>query len=417
MRSELQIEKRQALWQLARASMTAALALSGCVNAHAVDLYDPGTKTLTIDAIAVGGMTYRSVALTINAFTLLGTDSNTPGPTSFDPATNQLSLGAVAVGSTIYNNVRVTVSSYTLLGVGGGVPTPTYPSGSDELNAFNFLNGQRLRCGFGMLKQSKLLDQVSINHVNYRFLAPAPGDPRLEVAGNAGFTGATPNARAAALGYQTDVNVLDAFAVYSGPNAGAGAIASAAFNRTREMLSNPYSGLMAISASVDLGIGKYAAVLTSGLYASADAVDLSFGFGMTPSAPVGATNASIRTYPCEGSTNVNPFGSIFSYGGPPYVVTASLLGPPVMVVGEPGKTLEIVGATMTPVGASITVYAAAAFNTQANDPNPSLIPNVWSGYAVMRTPLGSNRSYLATVNYRSGGVPGTTTFTFTTGSQ
>lgn len=79
------------------------------------------------------------------------------------------------------------------------VPTPTYAASSNELLAFNSLNSERARCGFGEVAQNANLDLSASNHRAY--LVANQASSHSETPGNSGYTGATPQARAAVAGY------------------------------------------------------------------------------------------------------------------------------------------------------------------------------------------------------------------------
>ena len=105
---------------LARGAMAvaAALLLGAAFPASATSSYDPASHLLSIDSVAVTGVTYGQVKVTVNAYAVLGVDNGTPGASSFDPATSLLTLGSIDVQGTTYNNVRVRITSYTLVSVG-----------------------------------------------------------------------------------------------------------------------------------------------------------------------------------------------------------------------------------------------------------------------------------------------------------
>ncbi|MFJ4291248.1 CAP domain-containing protein [Cupriavidus sp. NPDC089707] len=81
-------------------------------------------------------------------------------------------------------------------------PTATYPSGDQRLAAYDALNSLRLKMGVGALKQDVKLDIAADNHLAYMKANGATG--HLEVAGNAGFTGANPYDQVVAAGGSKD---------------------------------------------------------------------------------------------------------------------------------------------------------------------------------------------------------------------
>jgi hypothetical protein len=101
---------------LKRTHLAAALATLGAVTltAHAANTFDPTTNLLALDAVSLGGTTYRQVRATISAYTLLGVDGGSAQPNSFDAASRLLTLGAIGYQGSTYNNVRVRIDGYTL---------------------------------------------------------------------------------------------------------------------------------------------------------------------------------------------------------------------------------------------------------------------------------------------------------------
>ncbi|SOZ19534.1 CAP domain-containing protein [Cupriavidus taiwanensis] len=81
-------------------------------------------------------------------------------------------------------------------------PVSTYPNGDQRLAAYDALNSLRLKIGVGALKQDDKLDIAADNHLAYMKANSATG--HLEVAGNAGFTGANPYDQVVAAGGSED---------------------------------------------------------------------------------------------------------------------------------------------------------------------------------------------------------------------
>ncbi len=78
----------------------------------------------------------------------------------------------------------------------------TYPAGSAEKAAFEYLNAERLRDGFGAVAQSAPLDAVARGHADYNLLNFAFG--HYQRAGDPGFTGIEPHDRVLALGLRAE---------------------------------------------------------------------------------------------------------------------------------------------------------------------------------------------------------------------
>ena len=69
------------------------------------------------------------------------------------------------------------------------VPTPNYGAASEELIAFNYLNAERARCGFGKLAQSVPLDKAAKAHADYQLINTFLGHFENAAQYPNGFTG------------------------------------------------------------------------------------------------------------------------------------------------------------------------------------------------------------------------------------
>lgn len=88
--------------------------------------------------------------------------------------------------------------------------TPTYASGSEELAAFNAINTFRNSMGLGYWQQNRLLDTAAQAHMTYSINNDPTFQQDIEVAGLAGFSGATPSQRAINTGYFALINTITA---------------------------------------------------------------------------------------------------------------------------------------------------------------------------------------------------------------
>ncbi len=404
------------------------LGVLASTGALAVNSYDPATRILNLDVVSVGAETYRRVTVLVDGYDQLVVAGGAPGQNSFDPATNTLRMGNVNFESNTHTNVSVRINGYSLKGVGSDangylqnvVPTPTYAPGSDVLAAFNYLNDERARCGFGKLVQNSALDRAAFSHATYEDSQPVIGDTSgayRENPGAAGYTGVTASDRAAAQGYQTTSAVFDAKSIegilYYSPNPGSAAgLSDSAQRLMRKTFARRFEGLRLLSDGTEVGIGKVTRDFSTGGTRYVGTVldvavgNASYAQGQTPSTGVG-----IRTYPCEGTTNVNPNGATSYF--PTIGSGIGLSSSPIFVVGEPGKTLTIDDATITEVVGGLTnpvIYK----HTRANDPDGALLPNAWTGY-IVATRGFAPREYRVDIKFTSGGVAGSKTFNFTAG--
>jgi hypothetical protein len=406
-------------------SLIPLLGLLASTGALAVNSYDPGTKTLALDTVQVGATTYRRVTVMVDSFDQLSVAGGAPGQDSFDPATNILRMGNVNFESNTYTNVSVRINGYSLQGVGSDangylqntVPTPTYAAGSDVLNAFNYLNNERARCGFGKLVQNSALDRAALSYATYYDERPF-SEMYRETPGVVGFTGVTASDRAAAQGYQTnsavyDVNGRDVTTYNTNLTPGSTAqLANSAVDLTKKAFARPYDGLRLLSEGTEVGFGKKTrdsmagADRTVGTTLDIAVGNASYAQGQTPS-----TNTAVRTYPCEGSS-----GSIRKNAFSIVTESSGSNGAPIAVVGQPGRSLTIDSASVTEL-ATGSSYSILSMNTRANDPKGASLPNDWTGFVMTNAPLRANTPHRVVINYTSGGLSGTTTFTFTPGTN
>lgn len=304
------------------------------------------------------------------------------------------------------------------------VATPTYVRGSGEEAAFNYLNAERSRCDFGMVAQNTLLDKAARNHASYLRTNPADvtTNRHKETSGAPGFTGVSPQDRAKAVGYQETVGEVFAFdnSWRNLQYIAAGDFNLVPYNAIRELMTGPYHALQVFSSAVEVGQGTHMDVaIANGAQTMDAATGFEFGYGKAPDGQLPPAGSGIRTYPCEGTSNILPGFPGEWTGGAPVEgnrnIYSNPLGHPIMVVGEYGKTLELTSATITQVstGADVGVYA---LRFKANDPNPSLLWNDWSGYVFPDKPFIPGQQYRATLNGKSGGVAfAAKTFTFSSG--
>lgn len=325
------------------------------------------------------------------------------------------------------------------------VTTPTYAAGSQELDAFNTLNAQRMQCGFGAINQSTLLDLVAKNHSAYqrsmleRNIDQA--DLHSEDPTQPLFKGENPNIRAINQGYKPNggAGVSEVIEQFWGsvPTPASGIPAtwiSTGEYDVRTLLSAPYHSMILLAEYTEVGIGRLPSNGTYTIHdptnpvytaaeklAFADQVNVttinlgsgSLGVGQLPTA---TGSAGVRTYPCQGVTGVMPalYGEIPS----PLMnrsLAASPAGQPILVLGDYGKVLTLTSASIieVPTGRSLPI---ARLSTKTNDPHPEVVMggNQW-GYVLPDVPMLPNTAYSVTVSGTNDGQSFTRNFTFSTG--
>lgn len=303
------------------------------------------------------------------------------------------------------------------------IAVPTYSLASGELAAFNYLNAERASCGFGKVAQSTALDAAGKNHARYYSAnrVTSVNSPHHETRGLIGFTGVSPEDRALAVGYTSTVLEVGAFANNWRNLEYIGQYDSSviAYNSVRTLMAAPYHALHVFSSAVEVGFGTHKdEKLANGIQELDAATFFEFGYGNTSAGQLPPTGADIRTYPCEGTRNILPEFPGEWTGGAPVEgdrnISFNPLGHPIMVVGEFGKILTLTSASITQVstGADVGIYV---MRMKANDPNPNLMTNDWSGYVFPNQKFVSGQQYRATIHGTSGGVAFNKTFAFWAG--
>lgn len=326
------------------------------------------------------------------------------------------------------------------------VPEPPLAVGSPERMALDYMNRQRLQCGFGALRYNKTLETTGNQHAFYAVANESHPQfhPHLEVAGLPGFTAVWPTERAQRNGYQTNGHEVGEI------GAGGGEItAMVSIYRTyqldlmltqymRDLAIAPYHAMHFFAPYTEVGVGSYkqetllpaSVVNMNGFVVQRpESIQLKqkmyamLGYGMDQLGQFPATGTGVRTYPCEGSTDVSPalHGEWTDPSLGPGVTPGRELGTnptgsTIMVMGERDKTLVLQKVELTRVstGEAIGMYS---IRTKANDPMAVYYRNDWTGYAMPDKALAPNETYRVQVTGTSGGAPFSRDFRFTTGKK
>lgn len=287
-------------------------------------------------------------------------------------------------------------------------PSPTYAQGSEELAAFQFLNAERGRCGYGLLAQNTKLDAAAKAHADYQLVNNLFQHTEDRAAYPAGFTGATPWDRFAYQGYTDLGGGVDQIAGISGTADKAGF----GVQGLRNLLNAPYhlKGLMAGMREMGVAVRS-----SSDTGTAPSRVLLQYDAAYTQAAgPQNLASADVLTYPCEGSAGVNRQLTNESPAPVPgRDLRANPLGTSVYFSVRSGHTLVVNKVTMThaATGAAVTLRGVV---TSANDPHGEFLSH--EAYVAADTPLAANASYQVNVTGTNNGTPFSRTFTFTTGS-
>lgn len=274
------------------------------------------------------------------------------------------------------------------------VPTATY-SGEDAA-AFNLLNNERGRCGFGLLAQNKALDAAIAAHNAYQVTNDVGG--HVEVVGKPGFTGVLSTNRAIAKGYNLGTNNEVLSAVFG----------AAGTRGIRQLLNAPYHGAALIGSYRDVGVN----VLDVGNSGFA-LVGVTLGYTQD-AGPQLLGNNDVRTYPCEGSVGV---GYAMSGEEPNPVPGRDLsknpIGTSILVKIRDGNKLVVSSASMIKVATGAVIPMRPAISVE-NDPHHFF--DASSAYVAADLALDPLTVYQVTVAGTNNGVAFSRTFAYTTGA-
>lgn len=275
------------------------------------------------------------------------------------------------------------------------VPAHTYRNGTAQgeqyAQAFEWLNGIRSRCGFGLLRQDTRLDQAAADHANYMVLNGGTLTHTQE-PGKPGFTGVTTKDRAVLRGYPTAGNAVDELA---------GGFPSSTLRDTQRLTTGTYHAQGMLGGFRDIGL---ATALSQNLQ------------GVTPvtlgvQEPVAQLVAGdqISVYPCEGETLARR-----SHGGenPNPIPGADLnsYGPALTAVVRGDQTLVVTEWTITPIGGT---PLATTLRTKGTDPNSMITQN--SAVLIPNAVLAPNTTYNVVLKGTNSGVPFERRYSFRTG--
>jgi hypothetical protein len=324
------------------------------------------------------------------------------------------------------------------------VPEFTYQANSWQRAAHTYLNEQRSRCGFGLLKQSAPLETAAQGHSDYlsrivkdkvttQYPYLSQQDP-----GRPLYTGKSLADRTAAAGYVFGLSNE----VYEAPNWRQSLTASeaeketlksdAAIRSIRKLLATSYSLEFMAPYSRFVGFGLSTANPNE---TSPDLVEGRFVVTLGRGLKEQASFTETLSYPCEGISGVE-VGHFWDYWGDPTEGQGVSLpiGRGILVVAPFGATLKIQTASITPVAfATDTVLNSKPLSSVPAYIYGSASPSgimVLSGtdaagfnhrkeVAVLHAhkPLEFSVTYRVDLAFTVNGSPKTKTFQFTTKKQ
>ncbi|WP_427914355.1 CAP domain-containing protein [Ramlibacter sp. MMS24-I3-19] len=321
-----------------------------------------------------------------------GNDSGSTGPTPGPGGSSQTGIsGAQGSGG----------------GLATAAPTPNYAQGSEELAAFQFLNAERGRCGFGVLAQNTKLDAAARAHADYQLVNDLFTHTEDRAVYPSGFTGTTMVDRFAFQQYTDMGGAVDEITGETGRDDKTGF----GVEGIRNLLNAPYhlQGLMSgmREAGVAVRSSRDTGTLTPRVLLQWD------GAYTLQAGPQLLASNDVLTYPCEGTTGADRQLTNESPDPVPgRDLTMNPLGTSVYIATRPGNTLAVTAASMTNTRTGGRVALRAAI-TAANDPQRSYGAN--EAYVAADAPLDANTAYEVTVAGTNNGAAFTRTFRFTTG--
>lgn len=299
------------------------------------------------------------------------------------------------------------------------VPAPSYPEDSPQAKAFHFLNQQLAHCGFGKLRQNEKLDQAILGHAIWYGLGGSVG--HYQTKGSKGFTGASPEDRMAAAqyalaGHFVGSEVLSYSSVPAhGPASGYPDVHTWG---VRDLLSGPYHAAIILSGMREAGLFVGSPWVAAGTIPAEQALSYSTFIKTAYTAEennqnLGLGQSDVLTFPCEGSTNIEP---ALRRESPNPVPGRDLqrqpLGASVHIVVRPGQRLSLTSASMVESsGRSIPMRPAIDSTT---DPHGHMQVRFNQAFVSPDTPLKPGTRYTVTLSGTNDGQAFSRSFTFTT---
>ena len=289
----------------------------------------------------------------------------------------------------------------------------SYAADSEEQGAFNLLNFERERCGFGTLMQNTQLDAAARGHADYQIINNLLTHVQNRATNPAGFTGTSPADRVQAAGYANAGGVTDEIVGYFGTPRKTGLGAEG----LRGLLSAPYHLRGLVGGYRDVGISVRN---NTDLGISSPMVYLQINAAYKASAgPQLLAANSVNTYPCEGSVGVNrQLNNETPNPVPGRDLAVEPLGAVVYIGTREGNRLVIISSSMfeVPTGQLVRLRAPV---TAANDPYSPCLEGCFKehqAYIAADAPMRANTSYQVSVTGTNNGTPFSRTFTFVTGT-
>ena len=307
------------------------------------------------------------------------------------------------------------------------VPAATYSAADGLDRAYAILNEGLTRCGFGAVKQNAQLDAAAANHANYIIKNFFSYVVHKETPGADGFTGVEYWDRHAAAGYTgwpfgeiEAVNYLAYNHELINPPTQQQMQDVASWS-VKSLFVAPYHGMNMLKGAVDVGMAAPLFASESGnLVEIFKPVVISLGAGPAMNGQQPSNPDEIRTFPCDGLTDVAPalYGEYVPNGdvAPGRFLNINPTGTTIYVAAMPGKTVTITSATIleVPTGQNVPIYAIRNY---ANDPNQHVHPGPRFAYVMPDRALLPDTQYQVMVSGNVDGKLFSRTFLFRTGAD
>ena len=294
---------------------------------------------------------------------------------------------------------------------GGTAPANLVATGGQAPLALDLLNAERMRCGFGSLRQSAALDRAARAHARWGVLS---GQLSHTEDGNKyplEFTGTEVADRVRGQGYPTGLDaVREVYAAFVNMPDTLGLESSA----VRLLLNAPYHLVFLTGAYRDLGVSAQRPA-DVGLASGLDMVVMEMAHSATEG-PQDLSPDVVATYPCEGSS-----GLVYSLSHetpnpvPGRNLAVSPLGVSVVIRVRQGQVLRIDQVSMTAVRTGTPVALRAHVGGVNGLPDTYVEFDRSVAYVVADAPMQPQTAYAAQVTGANNGMPFVKRFTFTTG--
>lgn len=323
------------------------------------------------------------------AFTVTGTVSQTG---SIAPRATVVAPGSVTDSNTANNGAQlaITVNPIAPSTLVTSVPAPTYAAGSQQLAAFNYLNGIRGRCGFGLLKQDTRLDQAADDHSNYMALHQVL--THTQTQGMPGFTGVT----------VLDRGTFRNYGGFIGEGVVRGGASMTLTDALAVLAQAAYHSATAFAPVTDIGFGQRtqgASFVTVNYGQDRSSILQQMAGDAVALAPCNGETGWLRVHAPE-SPNPMPGVPLGTYGA---ALTAQV---------RDGQYISVDSWTLTDPNGAMVPATQRAFGS---DPNNGVAIN--RAVLIPNTVLAPNTTYNVVLRGKNSGIPFERRYSFTTGAN